>query len=279
MPSLGGDIPLETCLSEMTAAGFIGTEMGTKYPRDPKELVPLLNSKGLMLASGWYSGNLMKHSVEQEIESVQNHLSLLKAAGSEVMVVGEVSNSVHGDIGVPISRRTVLTSRQWREYGEKITCFSDYLLEHGVQMAYHHHVGTIVETTSDLEMLFEVTGPSVGITLDTAHITYAGGNPEDILRRFPERIAHIHTKDVREEVLVQARNEDWPFLKAVLAGVFTVPGDGSINFTAVLQALKDIDYQGWIIVEAEQDPKVYNPITYALMAYKNMTQYVSDLSL
>lgn len=280
MPELGGDIPLETCLSEMAEAGFTGTELGTKYPRDPEVLVPLLKSHGLVLASGWFSGNLMTNTADQEIAAMQTHITLLKAAGCKAMVYGEVSNSVHGDIAIPVSKRVILNAEQWAEYGRKITIVADHLLnEHGIKLSFHHHVGTICETEADIDTLMEVTGPSVFLTLDTGHITYGGGNPVNIINRWGDRIGHMHFKDLRLEVMEASRAADKSFLNAVLDGVFTVPGTGDVNYDDVFTALKARDYEGWLLVEAEQDPAKANPLQFAKTAYKNISGYAEKFAL
>ncbi len=280
MPELGGEIPLETCLSEIAQSGFTGTEMGTKYPRDPEVLVPLLNKHGLELASGWFSGNLMINTPEQEIDAMQSHIALLKAAGCKAMVYGEVSNSVHGDIRIPLSKRVILTPAQWQEYGDKITKVGDYLLnEHGIKLSFHHHVGTICESEDDINMLMECTGESVFLTLDTGHITYGGGNPVKMIERWGHRIGHMHFKDLRLAVMEKARNADKSFLDAVLDGVFTVPGTGDVDYDDVFAALKARDYSGWLLVEAEQDPAKAHPLTYAKTGYQNITGYAQKYGL
>ena len=280
MPELGGDIPLEQCLNEMAEAGFTGTELGTKYPREPEVLVPLLKNHGLVLASGWFSGNLMVCSAEQEIANMQKHIKLLKAAGCKAMVYGEVSNSVHGDIQVALSKRVILSADEWQEYGRKITIVADHLLhEHGIKLSFHHHVGTICETEADVDKLMEVTGPSVFLTLDTGHITYGGGNPVNVIRRWGDRIGHMHFKDLRLGVMEAARTADKSFLSAVLDGVFTVPGTGDVNYDDVFSALKARDYEGWLLVEAEQDPAKADPLTYAKTAYQNISGYAEKFGL
>ncbi|RBW46919.1 myo-inosose-2 dehydratase [Psychromonas sp. B3M02] len=280
MPELGGDIPLEQCLNEMAEAGFTGTELGTKYPREPEILVPLLKNHGLVLASGWFSGNLMVCSAEQEIANMQKHIKLLKAAGCKAMVYGEVSNSVHGDIQVALSKRVILSADEWQEYGRKITIVADHLLhEHGIKLSFHHHVGTICETEADVDKLMEVTGPSVFLTLDTGHITYGGGNPVNVIRRWGDRIGHMHFKDLRLGVMEAARTADKSFLSAVLDGVFTVPGTGDVNYDDVFSALKARDYEGWLLVEAEQDPAKADPLTFAKTAYQNISGYAEKFGL
>ncbi|WP_263080906.1 myo-inosose-2 dehydratase [Endozoicomonas sp. Mp262] len=279
MPSLGGEIPLESCLAGMQAAGFQGSEMGVKYPRTTDELKPKLEEYGLVLASGWYSLELCKRSVEEEIEAVQSHLELMRGCGCKAMVAGEVSNTVHGNIEKPLSQRVVLTEEQWKEYGEKLTRFADYLKEQGIKLAFHHHVGTVCESPRDLEMFIKHTGPSVGLTFDTAHVTYGGGDAAEMIRLVGDRIVHFHTKDVRFDVMRDAREKDLPFLKAVLNGVFTVPGDGGLDWDEIFAELKKFDYEGWLVVEAEQDPAVAHPQTYANMAHKNLITYVEKAGL
>lgn len=280
MPELGGDIPLETCLSEMSEAGFTGTELGTKYPRDPEVLIPLLKKHGLVLASGWYSGNLMKLTAEEEIAAMQDHIKLLKAAGCKAMVFGEVSNTVHGDINTPLSQRVILTMDEWKTYCEKLTKVADYLLnEHDIKLSFHHHVGTICETEDDINLMMELTGDSVYLTLDTGHITYGGGNPVTMIKRWGHRIGHMHFKDLRLDVMKAAREADKSFLNAVLDGVFTVPGTGDVDYDDVFAALKERDYKGWLLVEAEQDPAKAHPLTYAKTAYENITGYAKKYGL
>lgn len=280
MPELGGEIPLETCLSEIAQSGFTGTEMGTKYPREPEVLVPLLEQYGLELASGWFSGNLMINTPEQEIEAMQSHITLLKAAGCKAMVYGEVSNSVHGDISIPLSKRVILTPTEWQEYGRKITQVADYLLnEHDLKLSFHHHVGTICESEEDINMLMECTGDSVFLTLDTGHITYGGGNPVKMIERWGHRIGHMHFKDLRLDVMEKARNADKSFLDAVLDGVFTVPGTGDVDYDDVFAALKARNYSGWLLVEAEQDPAKAHPLTFAKTGYQNITGYAQKYGL
>ncbi|NOI67543.1 myo-inosose-2 dehydratase [Vibrio sp. 99-8-1] len=280
MPELGGEIPLERCLTEMSEAGFTGTELGTKYPREPEVLVPLLKQHDLVLASGWYSGNLMKLTAEQEIEALQGHIRLLNAAGCKAMVFGEVSNTVHGDINTPLSQRVILTMDEWKTYANRLTTVSDYLLnEHGIKLSFHHHVGTICETEDDINMLMELTGPSVFLTLDTGHVTFAGGDPVTMIKRWGHRIGHMHFKDLRLDVMNAARDQDKSFLNAVLDGVFTVPGDGDVDYDDVFSALKERDYEGWLLVEAEQDPAKANPLTYAKLAYENISGYAKKYDL
>lgn len=271
---------METCLSEMAQAGFTGTELGTKYPREPEVLIPLLEKHNLVLASGWYSGNLMTLTADEEIDAMQQHIRLLKAAGCKAMVYGEVSNSVHGDIDTPLSQRVILSMEEWKTYGEKLTKVAKYLLEeHDIKLSFHHHVGTICETEDDINLLMELTGPEVFLTLDTGHVTYGGGNPVTMIERWGHRIGHMHFKDLRLGVMKTARDADKSFLNAVLDGVFTVPGTGDVNYDDVFAALKARNYEGWLLVEAEQDPAKAHPLTFAKTAYENISGYAEKYGL
>lgn len=197
MPSLGGDIPLETCLSEMQEAGFTGTELGTKYPREPEVIIPLLAKYGLSIASGWFSGNLFNpaQSVEQEIEAFKTHAELLHAAGCSATVYGEVSNTVHGDMNTPLSKRVIVKDdNEWKWYGERLTKFADHVQTLGLNVGFHHHMGTVVESVSDIDKLMQYSGDSLGLTLDTGHVSFAGGDPVDVITRHAKRIVHVHLK-------------------------------------------------------------------------------------
>jgi inosose dehydratase len=267
MPELGGDTPLATCLSEAKHAGYSGVELGNKFPREAAVLGPILERHGLSLVSGWYSARLMERSVADEIAAVEAHLTLLSAMGCKTMVFAEVSGCVHSDRTVPLSKRPQLAEIYWEGFGERLTAVAKHLASRGVRMAYHHHMGTVVESEAEIDRLMAVTGPEVGLLLDTGHLTYAGGDPVAVARRHGARINHVHCKDVRKTVLAQAKAEDWSFLSAVLAGVFTVPGDGMVDYPTLMPILKQHGYRGWLVVEAEQDPAKAHPMTYARMGH------------
>ena len=279
LPGLGGDVPLEQCLREMREARFTGTELGTKFPRQPEILLPILEQHDLRLASGWYGACLLRLSVEDQIVALQAHLILLKQAGCKVIVIAEVSNTVHKDISAPLSSRPELDNNGWKSYGEKLTAVADYLRGENMILAYHPHAGTIVDTGTDIDRLMMACGASVGLTLDTGHATLAGDDPAELIHRYGGRIAHIHLKDVRPDILTQVRTQDLSFLQSVLNGVFTVPGDGCIDYGAIFSAINSINYQGWLLVEAEQDPTRADPPTYAGMAYENTTAFMRQTGL
>lgn len=279
LPQLGGDTPVEVCLSEARAAGYSGIEMGHKFPRNAVRLRPLLERHGLDLISGWYSAALLERSVEAEIEAVGGHLDLLAAMGCEVMVFAEVTGCVHGDRRAPLSKRPRLSDQQWSTFGTNLTRLAEHLQSRGLRLAYHHHMGTVIETEAEIDQLMLHTGEAVGLLLDTGHLAFADGDPVSVIARHGPRIVHVHCKDVRTEVLADARQRDRSFLDAVLDGVFTVPGDGSIDFTAVAAALEQARYHGWLVVEAEQDPEVAHPLTYARMGFEHLSRVADQAGL
>jgi len=271
LPSLGADTPLEVCLTEARQAGYSGIELGNKFPRDPSVLGPILEEHDISLVSGWYSARLLERTVEDEIVAMQDHLNLLRTLGSNVMVVAEVSGCIHGDQSAPLSRRPRMTDDQWVEYAARMDKLADYMAGEGVKMAYHHHMGTVIETEAEVDKLMEMTGDNVGLLLDTGHITFAGGNALEVAKKHATRIKHVHCKDIRPSVLKDNLNRDSAFLNAVLEGVYTVPGDGSIDYFPIFEVLKSVNYNGWIVVEAEQDPAIANPLTYAKMGYEYLS--------
>jgi inosose dehydratase len=271
---LGADITLETCLGEARAVGFEGMELGHKFPRDPQALAAVLGRFGLKCVSGWYSAELLVWGVREELTRLRPHLELLKAMGSPVLVFAEVSHAVHGDLNRPLSERPVLTARDWQDLGERLTEVAAATAAEGVRLAYHHHMGTVVQSEADIDALMAATGPEVGLLLDTGHAAFAGADPAALARRYAPRIVHVHAKDVRSRVSREARSGNWSFLRAVLAGVFTVPGDGDVAFEPVFAELRD--YSGWVVLEAEQDPRVANPLTYARLGYRNLARLVSE---
>ncbi|MEO3433905.1 myo-inosose-2 dehydratase [Inquilinus sp. CAU 1745] len=277
MPELGGETPLETCLAEAAAAGFEGMELGNKFPREPEALRAILSKHGMSLVSGWYSANLLDRDDKAEMEVLRPHLDLLKALGSDVLVFAETTGCVHGDRATPLSNRPKLDAGQWREFGARMTRLADATAAEGVRLAYHHHMGTVVESEVDIDALMAATGPSVGLLLDSGHATFAGIDPAALARRYRDRIAHVHTKDIRPAVMARAKAEGWSFLDAVIEGVFTVPGDGGIDFPAMFAELRG--YEGWVVVEAEQDPAKAHPATYARLGFDNLNRYLTEAGL
>jgi len=276
MPELGGDTPLEVCLRESREAGFSGTETGAKYPLDAATLGPLLAAHELHLASGWFSGRLREVSVAQEKDNIARQLETFRALGAQVMVYAETSGSVQAMRDAPLSARPQFAADEWRDYGAKLTALAEHLADAGVRLAYHHHMGTVVETAAEVDALMANTGDAVGLTVDTGHLAFAGDDAVAVLRRYAPRVLHIHCKDLRRAPWRAARDADASFMQAVLDGVFTVPGDGCIDFAAVARAVADIDYAGWLVVEAEQDPAVAPPLEYARMGYRHLRAVLAE---
>jgi len=270
MPELGADIPLDVCLSEARLAGFAGIELGGKFPRTVGALRPILNGHGLELVSGWYSGKLCERSAEDELAAVDDHLQLLAGMGCRAMVFAEGHNSTDGNANAPLSTRPVLANDEWPRFCLRLNDVARHLRANGVQLAFHHHMGTVIQTEPEIDRLMANTSEDVGLLLDTGHLAFAGGDPIAVARRHAARIIHVHCKDVRRATLDDAIKRDRSFLASVLDGIFTVPGDGDIDYEAVLQPLSDCGYTGWLVVEAEQDPAKAHPLTYARLGFNNL---------
>jgi inosose dehydratase len=263
MPELGGDTPVDAVLADARDLKFSGIELGGKFPKEPAVLAPLLTQYRLELVGGWYSASLLVHSAQEEIARLQPHLALLKAMGSRVFICAETSNAIHGDRARPLSATPRLAASEWPRFGARLTELADYITAQGLRFAYHHHLGTVVEQSDDLERFIQHTGAGVGLTLDTGHAALAGIDAVSIVRSYPTRIMHVHCKDVRREVFDALTRRDGSFLDGVLDGMFTVPGDGALDYDALMKALAEMSYDGWVIIEAEQDPAKAAPREYA----------------
>jgi inosose dehydratase len=278
MPEIGGHIPLEQCLEEAKAAGFAGMELGNKFPRKSEALRPLLEKHGLALVGGWYSTELLLRDAKAELEAARDHATLLKEMGCPVFIAAETSNAIHSNKALPLSARPMLKKEEWAEFGERYTAFAKAIKEtYGLQLVYHHHMGTCVQSEAEIDRFMEVTKEPVHLLLDTGHAAWGGADPARLACHYGDRISHVHCKDVREEVMWQSNREDWSFLNSVLAGVYTVPGDGMIGYVRVLKELKG--YSGWVVVEAEQDPEKANPAAYAKLGHKNLSGFLTEADL
>ena len=274
---LGGETPLETCLAEARSAGYAGIELGHKFPRDAAVLRPVLERHDLALVSGWYSASLLERDAATEFEAMRPHMDLLRAMRCDVLILAETSNAIHGDRAAPLSGRPVLTDAEWSIFASRLTALADAARGAGLAVAYHHHMGTIVQTGAEIDRLMNMTSSSLKLLLDTGHAVFAGADPVALARRHRGRIAHVHCKDVRRAAMRQARRDDLSFLDAVIAGIFTVPGDGMVDFPAVLAELRG--YDGWLVVEAEQDPAKANPLTYAHLGHDNLAGFAKRAGL
>jgi len=276
LQEIGGATPLETCLAEARQAGIEGMELGHKFPREPEALKAALAPYGLACVAGWYSIELLRRSAREEFDLAKPHRDLLRAMGTDVFIVAETSNCIHGRRDVPLSRRPKLADADWAGYGARITELAELLAAENLRLCYHHHMGTIVETEADHTRL-----PAM-LLLDTGHATWGGSDPAALAMRYRDRIGHVHVKDVRGAVMERARREDWSFLDAVLGqgrdlGIYTVPGDGTVDYPAVFRALPN--YSGWVVIEAEQDPEKANPLRYATLGVANLRRFLTEAGL
>ena len=282
LPALGGETALETALAEGKEIGYEGFELGNKFPKDGPALKAKLDAFGLACVSGWYSGFLAEDSVEAEVERCKAHMSKLQYNGVKVVVYGECAGTIQGQIDTPLAKRPRFASDAlWKAYAERLNAFGAHLKKtYGITLAYHHHMGAYVESPDDLDRLMALTDPaSVGLLYDTGHAYFGGATePDLLLKKHVARVVHVHCKDVRPKVIAQARNDGWSFLNGVLNGTFTVPGDGVIDYDAILRTLHAAGYQGWLVVEAEQDPALAPSYAYAQKGFQTLTRIVDRLN-
>ncbi len=209
---------------------------------------------------------------------MKEHISLPQQMGCEVLIFAEVTSCVHSDIEARVSQRPRMSNDQWQQFGEKLSDLAKMTADDGVMLNYHHHMGTVVQSADDIDLLMEATSDEVQLLLDTGHAIYAGADPAAIATKYSSRIGHVHCKDVRPAISKRSMNRDSSFLTAVLFGVFTVPGDGCVNYKTVLSIMKDAGYEGWLVVEAEQYPSIAPPANYAKLGYENLQSLLSSLS-
>lgn len=269
--SIGAGIATERILREAgREIGFDGIENGHRWPEDPQALKALLGEYGLRLVSGWYSTALLGRSVAEEIAAVGPHLAKLKANGCRVCIACECSNTVHGRADVPVNDRPRLTGAEMAAFGARMEEFAAWMAEQGVVLAYHHHMGSVVESAAEIDAFMAATGPATHLLFDAGHCAFGGGDPEAVLRRHVGRVAHVHAKNIRRPVTERVRAEGLSFLQGVMAGAFTVPGDpeGEIDFVPLLRILAEAGYEGWLVIEAEQDPETRDPLTYQAMGLR-----------
>jgi inosose dehydratase len=279
MPELGGHTTLDQLLTDVKEIGFDGVELGNKFPRDPAALAPIMHGYGLDVIGGWYSSGLLVHDADAEIAAMAPHLALLKAMGSSVFILAETSNAVHGDRSSRLDRHPVLDDDQWALFGARLDAVAAYVNAQGLRFAYHHHLGTAVETDAELQRFFAVTGDHVGLVLDTGHALYGGIDPVAILQSHPERISHVHCKDIRRARHTGFFADVTSFLDGVVGGMFTTPGDGDYDYAPFLQALADMRYSGWIVIEAEQDPAIADPRRYSQLGLDTLKRLARETGL
>lgn len=268
MPDLGKENTFEQCVSEMALAGFSGCEVGGKYPRDIAVLKKALKLRGMSIASAWFSSFLTTKPYQETADEFIVHRDFLHAMGAKVVVVAEQGHSVQGMLDTPVfAGKPYFTNEEWEKLAEGLNALGRLAAEKGMKVVYHHHMGTGVQTEAEIDKLMEMTDPKlVYLLLDTGHLVCSGEDYVGILKKYLPRIKHIHLKDVRKNMVEKVKAEDMSFLDGVRAGMFTVPGDGDIDFAPVFATVDQSNYEGWYIVEAEQDPAKANPLEYAQIA-------------
>jgi myo-inosose-2 dehydratase len=282
LKEIGGDTPLEVCLAEARQAGVEGMEKGHKLPDDGALLKAKLAEYGLVFVGGWWSAALLRRSAREEFEAAKAHVAMTKAAGAEVMIAAECSNAIHGDRARPLSTRPKLAKDERKAFGARMTEFANRVADAGLRLCYHPHMGAVAQTADEIDAFLEATRPPVELLLDTGHATWGGADPAALARLYRERIGHVHCKDVREAKMREANAKDLSFLDAIVGvgdelGVFTVPGDGMVEFAAVFRELKG--YSGWIVLEAEQDPKKAPALPYAERGVAHLRSALSEAGL
>lgn len=270
MPELGAENTFEQCISEMALSGFKGTEVGNKYPRDTKVLKKALELRDMQIASAWFSAFLTTKPYEETEKAFIKHRDFLHEMGAGVIVVSEQGHSIQGEMEIPIFKeKPIFTEEEWNNLAKGLNKLGKLAKEKNMEVVYHHHMGTGVQTTEEIDKLMEMTDPTlVYLLYDTGHLVFSGEDPIVVLRKYINRIKHVHLKDIREDVVKIVKQKKMSFLQAVKLGAFTVPGDGDIDFKPVFNILAENNYEGWLLVEAEQDPARANPLEYAIKARK-----------
>lgn len=272
--NLSDDVSLEEALRQASVAGFIGMETGQRFPMNMQELGPILDKYNIQVCGGWFSGDLLTGDIEREKERIEQQLQFFKAADAPCIVYGEVSGSVQSKRDKALSQKPVIDEAEMAFYGRKVSDFAEYCKKQGMPLSYHHHMGAVVENETELDLLMKHS--SIPLLFDAGHMAFAGGDNMRVIDNHHKRITHVHTKDVRKGVMQTIDKTKQSFLDAVVKGVFTVPGDGDIDFTALVRQLAGYDYEGWFVVEAEQDPKQNPPLEMACLGHRTLQEILTD---
>lgn len=275
MPDLGRENTFEQCVSEMALAGFTGSEVGNKYPKDPAVLKKALDLRGIQICNQWFSSFLTTQDYESVEKAFIEQIDYLEPLGCRVIGPAEQGLSIQGQINTPVlTAKPNFSEEQWASFTSGMNRLGKVARDRGFKLSYHHHMGTGCQTMEEVDRFLAETDPElVWLTFDSGHFAFSGVDPIEAVKRYIKRIGHVHLKDIRPAVFEQVKAEDMSFLDAVRAGVFTIPGDGSIDFPSIFAVLEDAGYEGWMVVEAEQDPALANPLEYALNARKYISEY------
>jgi inosose dehydratase len=268
LAELSDDVSLDECLRQAAEAGFSGMETGRRFPMDMAELGPVLARHGISVCGGWFSGLLLDGELEAEKERIARQHAFFRAAGAPCIVYGETARSIQGQRHAPLATKPRLGEAEMAAYGRKISDFADWCAREGMPIAYHHHMAAAVETEAELDLLMKHS--SVPLLFDAGHMAFAGGDVMRVIENHHARISHVHTKDIRRAVVDGLDRDRDSFLDAVIKGAFTVPGDGSLDFEAIVKALAAKGYEGWFVIEAEQDPVANPPLEMARKGHREL---------
>lgn len=279
--SLGDHLTLDDCLGDCREIGFDGIEKGHKMPDDGAALKAKLGDYGLRFAAGWFSTNLLVNDLEVEIARLQDWIDFTHAAGGDHINACECSNTVHGNDAVPVNDRPIMSDADWDRFSTGYEALSAHAAGQGVRMGYHHHMGTIIESGADIERFMQMAGPQTRLLLDTGHAHFGGADPVALARKYMDRVTHIHCKNIRPAMMAEVRDQNLSFLEGVRRGAFTVPGDpeGCIDFEPVLKVAADAGYQGWVVIEAEQDSAIRNPLHYQGLGLRTLKDVAARVGL
>lgn len=275
LAELSDDVSLEECLAQSRSAGFTGMEQGRRFPDNPEEMLPILKAADVTLCGGWFSGTLTFEGLDTNKARIRPMIELFKAVNAPCIVYGEVGCSIQGDRSKPLATKTVLSDDEMKSYARKVTEFGEWCASEGMPLSYHHHMAAVVQFEHELNAFMKYSGAGIPLLLDAGHLAFAGGDVLRAIDNHHKRISHVHVKDIRMDVV---KGLDWTkqsFLDAVALGAFTVPGDGSLDFGAIVQKFADYGYEGWFVVEAEQDPKKNPPLKMAQVGHKELMRVMT----
>lgn len=268
IPELGGENTFEQCISEMALAGFAGSEVGNKYPTDPQVLKKALDLRGMVICNQWYSTEFITRPYAEIEKEFRDQVAFLRIVGADVVGPNEQTRACQTNENIGVQEgKAVFNNDEWKTMVDGYNKLGKVAREEGFKLCMHHHMGTGVQTPEETERFLNDTDPdTVYLTYDSGHFSYNGSDPVEELKKVVSRVGHVHLKDLRKDIQAVGMKEDWPFMTAVRNGVFTVPGDGGVDFPSIFKILDEADYTGWMVVEAEQDPAKANPFEYALKA-------------
>ena len=272
---LSDDVSLEECLRQSRSAGFTGMEMGRRFPSDPAVMLPILKAAGVTLCGGWFSGRLVDDDLAADKDRIMPMIELFKAVAAPCIVYGEIARSIQGDRSRPLATKPRLSEDEMKAYARKMTAFGEWCAGQGMPLSYHHHMAAVVETEPELDLFMKNSGEGIPLLFDAGHLAFAGGDVLRAIDKHHKRITHVHVKDVRMDVINKLDRSRQSFLDAVALGAFTVPGDGSLDFAAIVKKFANYGYEGWFVVEAEQDPVKAPPLKMAQIGYKELMRVMT----